>query len=254
MEKLCFVILLFFILPVSAFADTDHLILVNLTTNQLSFFENGNYTKTFPVTTGRDRTPTPEGSFCIITKFKNKEYHRKKIAGGAPNNPLGTRWLGLDKKEYAIHGTNREWTIGSRESNGCIRMHDRDIQWLYDRVQLQTKVIISRFHTSPEYEANKLGYRVVSWNGRKVEEEQIGMLTLVDRADIYWQEPNGQLTKVKTVLPNERYPVYSKRKDGIYYIGNNLYIVDETGEKIRYEQIPSSVLSNIYKRKYNVPL
>ena len=41
-------------------------------------------------------------------------------------------------------------------------MHDRDIQWLYDRVQLQTKVIISRFHTSPEYEANKLGYRVVS--------------------------------------------------------------------------------------------
>jgi hypothetical protein len=133
-------------------------------------------------------------------------------------------------------------------------MHDRDIQWLYDRVQLQTKVIISRFHTSPEYEANKLGYRVVSWNGRKIEEEQIGMLTLVDRADIYWQEPNGQLTKVKTVLPNERYAVYSKRKDGIYYIGNNLYIVDETGEKIRYEQIPSSVLSNIYKRKYNVPL
>lgn len=132
-------------------------------------------------------------------------------------------------------------------------MHDRDIQWLYDRVQLQTKVIISCFHTSPEYEANKLGYRVVSWNGRKIEEEQIGVLTLVDRADIYWQEPNGQLTKVKTVLPNERYPVYSKRKDGIYYIGNNSYIIDETGEKIRYEQIPSSILSNIYKRKYNVP-
>ncbi|MRQ96397.1 L,D-transpeptidase, partial [Bacillus anthracis] len=60
MKKLYFVILLFFILPVSAFANTDHLILVNLTTNQLSFFENGNYTKTFPVTTGRDRTPTPE--------------------------------------------------------------------------------------------------------------------------------------------------------------------------------------------------
>lgn len=78
MKRVCFVLLLFFFLPVSAFADTDHLILVNLTTNQLSFFENGNYTKTFPVTTGRDRTPTPEGNFCIITKFKNKEYHRKK--------------------------------------------------------------------------------------------------------------------------------------------------------------------------------
>ncbi|MGR5913496.1 L,D-transpeptidase [Bacillus pacificus] len=211
MKKLCFVILLFFILPVSAFANTDHLILVNLTTNQLSFLKMEIIQKHSRNNWKRSYS-TPEGNFCIITKFKNKEYHRKKIAGGAPNNPLGTRWLGLDKNEYAIHGTNREWTIGSRESNGCIRMHDRDIQWLYDRVQLQTKVIISRFHTSPEYEANKLGYRVVSWNGRKVEEEQIGMLTLVDRVDIYWQEPNGQLTKVKMVLPNERYAVVLKTK------------------------------------------
>ena len=71
----------------------------------------------------------------------------------------------------------------------------------------------------------------MSWNGRKVEEEQIGVLTLVDRADIYWQEPNGPANESENVLPNERYKVYSKRKDGRYYIGNNLYIVDETGEK-----------------------
>lgn len=252
MKKVVLMAILFLCLPMSAFADTDHLILINLTTNQLSFFENGNYIGTFPVTTGRNSTPTPEGTFCIINKYKNKEYHRKKIPGGAPNNPLGTRWLGLNEKEYGIHGTNREGTIGRRESNGCIRMHDRDIQWLYDRVTLQTKVIISRFHTSPEYAAYKLGYRVISWNGRKVDEEQIGMLTLVDRVNIYWQEPNGQLTEVKTVLPNERYTVYSKR-NGHYYIGNNLYIIDKTGEKIRYEQLPYSILSNIYKRKYNVP-
>lgn len=251
MKKVLLMAILFLCLPMSVFADTDHLILINLTTNQLSFFENGNYVRTFPVTTGRNSTPTPEGTFCIINKYKNKEYHRKRIPGGAPNNPLGTRWLGLNEKEYGIHGTNREGTIGRRESNGCIRMHDRDIQWLYDKVALQTKVIISRFHTSPEYAAYKLGYRVISWNGRKVDEEQIGMLTLVDRVNIYWQEPNGQLTKVKTVLPNERYAVYSQRK-GHYYIGNNLYIIDKTGEKIRYEQLPYSILSNIYKRKYNV--
>ncbi|MFJ8527645.1 L,D-transpeptidase [Bacillus sp. NPDC094106] len=252
MKKVLLTVILFLCLPMSAFADTDHLILINLTTNQLSFFENGNYVRTFPVTTGRNSTPTPEGTFCIINKYKNKEYHRKRIPGGAPNNPLGTRWLGLNEKEYGIHGTNREGTIGRRESNGCIRMHDRDIQWLYDKVALQTKVIISRFHTSPEYAAYKLGYRVISWNGRKVDEEQIGMLTLVDRVNIYWQEPNGQLTEVKTVLPNERYAVYSQR-NGHYYIGNNLYIIDKTGEKIRYEQLPYSILSNIYKRKYNVP-
>ncbi|PFN08571.1 MULTISPECIES: L,D-transpeptidase [Bacillus cereus group] len=252
MKKVCFVVILFFCLPMSAFASSDHLILINLTTNQLSFFENGNYIKTFPVTTGKRQTPTPEGTFCIINKYKNKEYHRKKIPGGAPNNPLGTRWLGLNEKEYAIHGTNREGTIGRRESNGCIRMHDRDIQWLYERVSLQTKVIISQFYTSPEYAAHQLGYRVTSWSGRTIEEEQIGTLTLVDRMEIFWQEPNGQFTKVKTVLPNERYAVYSRGRNGNYYIGNNLYIMDETGEKVRYEQVPYSVLSNIYKRKYNV--
>lgn len=235
----------------SIFANTDHLVLINLSTNQLSFFENGNYVRTFPITTGKVNTPTPLGTFCIINKYKNKEYHRKKIPGGAPNNPLGTRWLGLNEKEYAIHGTNREGTIGRRESNGCIRMHDRDIQWLYERVPVQTKVIISQFHTSPEYAAHRLGYRVVSWYGR-VLEEQIGTLTLVDRMNIYWQEPNGQFTEIKTVLPNERYVVYSRGENGVYYIGNNLYIMDETGEKIRYEQVPDSILSNIYKRKYKV--
>lgn len=41
--------------------------------------------------------------------------------------------------------------------------------------------------------------------------------------------------KVKMVLLNERYLVYLKWKDGIYYIGNNLYIIDEIGEKVCYE-------------------
>lgn len=81
MKKVWFIAILFFCLPASAFANTDHLILVNLTTNQLSFFEDGNYTRTFPITTGRDSTPTPEGNFCIISKYKNKDYHRKNSWG-----------------------------------------------------------------------------------------------------------------------------------------------------------------------------
>ena len=99
-------------------------------------------------------------------------------------------------------------------------MHDRDIQWLYDRVQLQTKVIISRFHTSPEYEANKLGYRVVSWNGRKVEEEQIGMLTLVDRGYILarteWtanESENGiAKRKICSVLKTKRWNILYRKQ------------------------------------------
>ncbi|MEH6891020.1 L,D-transpeptidase [Bacillus sp. JJ864] len=256
MKKACSLalIFLFFFLyvPITFAEKADHLLLINLTTNQLSFFENGNYIRTFPITTGKKITPTPEGTFCIINKYKNKEYHRKNIPGGAPNNPLGTRWMGLNKNEYAIHGTNREWTIGRRESNGCIRMYDRDIQWLYERIPLQTKVIITHFHTSPEYAAHQFGYRVVSWSGRILEEEQIGKITTIDQTKIYWQEPNGQFTEILTVLPNEVYPVYSQGKNGLYYIGNNLYIMDEKEMTVKYEQLPYSILSNIYKRKYEV--
>ncbi|MGG2016638.1 L,D-transpeptidase [Bacillus sp. S10(2024)] len=256
MKKACslaLVFLFFFLCVPIIFAEkADHLLLINLATNQLSFFENGNYVRTFPITTGKKITPTPEGTFCIINKYKNKEYHRKKIPGGAPNNPLGTRWMGLNKNEYAIHGTNREWSIGRRESNGCIRMYDRDIQWLYDRIPLQTKVIITHFHTSPEYAAHQFGYRIVSWNGRVLEEDQIGKITTIDQTKIYWQEPNGQFTEIQTVLPNEVYPVYSQGKNGLYYIGNNLYIMNKKEPTVKYEQVPYSVLSNIYKRKYEV--
>lgn len=256
MKKTCslFVLLfvVFFYFPVQSSAKADHLLLINLSTNQLLFFENGKYVRTFPVAVGKSATPTPEGIFYVINKYKNKEYHRKKIEGGAPNNPLGTRWLGLNEKEYAIHGTNRDSSIGRKVSNGCIRMHNRDVEWLYERIPIQTKVIISQFYSSPEYAAHKLGYQVISWNGQKVEEGQIGRITLLDQMKIYWQEPNGQFTEVKKVLPNEVYAVYSKREGGLYYIGNNLYVFDETGERVRYEQVPRFVLSNLYKRIYHV--
>ncbi|WP_369900997.1 L,D-transpeptidase [Bacillus manliponensis] len=256
MKKVCLFFMLLFIslfyFPIKTMAKTDDLLLINLKTNQLSFFEDGNYVRTFPIAVGKPATPTPEGTFCVINKYKNKEYHRKKIKGGAPNNPLGTRWLGLNEKEYAIHGTNNDSSIGRKASTGCIRMHNRHVEWLYDHVPIGAKVIIAQFYSSPEYTAHQYGYRVVSWNGKAIRKEQIGRITLLDQMKLYWQEPNGQFTEVKKVLPNEVYPVYSTRKEGVYYIGNNLYVFDETGEKIRYEQVPRFVLTNLYKRKYSV--
>ena len=35
------------------------------------------------------------------------------IPGGAPNNPLKARWLGVNGS-VGIHGTAEEWSIGSR--------------------------------------------------------------------------------------------------------------------------------------------
>ncbi len=67
------------------------------------------------------------------------------MAGG-PNNPLGARALYLYRGGrdtlYRIHGSNEPWTIGHAVSSGCIRMRNQDVQELYSRVGIGTKVIV----------------------------------------------------------------------------------------------------------------
>ncbi len=64
------------------------------------------------------------------------------IPGGSPHNPMGMRALTLSGDEYAIHGTNRPDSIGHAASFGCIRMNNRDIVDLYDRVVVGTPVVM----------------------------------------------------------------------------------------------------------------
>ena len=64
------------------------------------------------------------------------------IPGGASNNPMGHRALTLTGGQYAIHGTNRPWTVGTAASFGCIRMRESDIEDLFDRVAVGTPVVM----------------------------------------------------------------------------------------------------------------
>lgn len=63
------------------------------------------------------------------------------MAGG-PENPLGARALYLGSSLYRIHGTNEPYTIGTNVSSGCIRMMNQDVEDLYTRVKVGTKVIV----------------------------------------------------------------------------------------------------------------
>jgi lipoprotein-anchoring transpeptidase ErfK/SrfK len=65
------------------------------------------------------------------------------IAGGAPNNPMGARVIGLGPSgQYAIHGTNLPGSVGTAASYGCFRMHNADVIDLYTRVGLGTPVVV----------------------------------------------------------------------------------------------------------------
>ncbi len=120
---------------------------INKATNTLQVYLNEHIIYTFPVATGISKKHTPEGTFQIVTKIKNPWYLPKEIAGGSPDNPLGTRWLGLDVPEtsgykYGIHGTNNPASIGKSVSQGCIRMHNKDVEWLFRHIPLGTLVRI----------------------------------------------------------------------------------------------------------------
>jgi lipoprotein-anchoring transpeptidase ErfK/SrfK len=62
--------------------------------------------------------------------------------GGGPGNPLGARALYLGNTDYRIHGTNDPTTIGKRVSSGCIRLQNADVEDLYERIGVGTKVIV----------------------------------------------------------------------------------------------------------------
>jgi lipoprotein-anchoring transpeptidase ErfK/SrfK len=66
------------------------------------------------------------------------------IPGGSPRNPMGVAAMTLSGGEYAIHGTNAPGSVGGFVSYGCIRMYNRDITDLFDRVSTGTTVVVTR--------------------------------------------------------------------------------------------------------------
>lgn len=67
----------------------------------------------------------------------------RHMAGGI-DNPLGARAIYLGSSMYRIHGSNEPDTIGAAVSSGCIRMTNKDVVDLYDRVKIGTKVVVLR--------------------------------------------------------------------------------------------------------------
>jgi lipoprotein-anchoring transpeptidase ErfK/SrfK len=67
---------------------------------------------------------------------------------GGVDNPLGARamYLYSGKRDvgYRIHGSNEPDSIGQAVSSGCIRMLNADVEDLYERVRIGTKVVVLR--------------------------------------------------------------------------------------------------------------
>ncbi|MGG0177836.1 L,D-transpeptidase family protein [Gottfriedia acidiceleris] len=145
----------------SSSLSVGQLMIINTRTNKLTFYRNGNIVKTFTVATGKSSTPTPTGKFVISNKVKNRPWYKGNIPGGDPRNPLGNRWLGLSVgAAYGIHGNNKESSIGQSVSSGCVRMHNSEIQWLFEQVNVGTTVIIANSSNSNGNIASSYGFSI----------------------------------------------------------------------------------------------
>jgi lipoprotein-anchoring transpeptidase ErfK/SrfK len=119
---------------------------------KLRYFRNLRHRKTYDVAVGTAEHPTPAGRFTIVDKAKDPDwtapdepwagaYRNEVVEGGAAENPLKARWLGI-VGGVGIHGTAAESSIGSRASHGCIRMRVADVVDLYPRIPVGSTVLI----------------------------------------------------------------------------------------------------------------
>jgi len=119
-------------------------VVVNKAQNTLTLKSNGEVFKVYNVSTGKDTSITPSGDFKVVNKLVNPVWYtaNEAIPAGDPRNILGTRWLGLDKSGYGIHGTTQPQSIGKSVTAGCVRMYNREVEELFDILPVGTEVTI----------------------------------------------------------------------------------------------------------------
>jgi len=126
------VIIAFFVANQAYAKEKEMYIKINLLSKELIVIQDKDVIEKFPISIGTELSPTPIGIYTVTEKAKS-------WGGG-----FGSRWIGLNVPWgiYGIHGTNKPYLIGENVSSGCIRMHNKDVEQLYEMVPLGTKVKI----------------------------------------------------------------------------------------------------------------
>lgn len=132
----------------------------------------------------------------------------KHIPGGAPDNPLGDRWLGImvngDRgREYGMHGTNQPQSIGTYASNGCVRIGKSHLHELYDLIPEATPVWI---HSNPSKGIwqGDLSFQIQPLTGKGIIKTQKAMVRT---------GPSEGAFEVKTLNKGEEITITGQTKD-----------------------------------------
>ncbi|HYR08979.1 MAG TPA: L,D-transpeptidase [Longimicrobium sp.] len=109
-------------------------VVVNIPSGRLELVQGDSVVRTYPVSVGSARYPTPVGDYLLATVIFNPWWHppesewarNRKPTPPGPGNPMGRVKLHMDDLIY-IHGTTSEGRLGAPASHGCIRMSNADV-------------------------------------------------------------------------------------------------------------------------------
>lgn len=133
-------------------------IVVNVAEMRLYYYPpEGNTVEVLPIGIGQAGRETPRNWVTTVerkqeapswtpTPNTRREYASRgeslpAFVPAGPDNPMGLYAIYIGRL-YAIHGTNANFGIGLRVSQGCIRLRNDDIKYLFDNVPVGTRVQI----------------------------------------------------------------------------------------------------------------
>ena len=128
-------------------------IVVRVNENRLYLYDGFRVDRTFSVATAKPGWTTPSGVWNIWDKRENPAWYNPAldswgadlpaVVPGGPGNPMGTRAIYIDAPGLIrIHGTTDPDSIGRYASHGCIRMHNAEVEELFEMVPVGSRVIV----------------------------------------------------------------------------------------------------------------
>jgi len=126
---------------VSGPTSSERQIVVDISEQRLTAYEHGRVARTFYVSTGTYKYPTPLGSTEVLKKIPLMDY-RWSYGANHPDNYFlpDVKWNLSVFPHIYIHTAYWHNNFGYRMSHGCINMRLKDAEWIYHFSDVGTPV------------------------------------------------------------------------------------------------------------------
>jgi lipoprotein-anchoring transpeptidase ErfK/SrfK len=123
-------------------------VFVDLSDRQVWIQKGDDIVVTYPIAIGKENWETPTGEFHVTQMTMNPDWRHpitEEVIPAGSDSPIGTRWIEFlrqDNSAFGFHGTNQDDLIGQAVSHGCLRMHNADVEALFESLYIGMPVTV----------------------------------------------------------------------------------------------------------------